>query len=227
MLIATDAFNAYKKATGATADTATGLLKVSKSQFSALKSLDFKIGSNTYSLSANAQIWPRSLNSQIGGDSGSIYLVVADLGSDIGSGLDFINGYAFLFVFNLNAMFFYHHSDSYRLVNATTPSMIPPISKWASPRPSTPTPPPTKDFQPHRQCVTIPRTHIFIRGSGKGASIERTHQALVLAICIYRTTHWSRNCIYLIDSSSHSRFSLLARRRSRWFRERKLREDLS
>lgn len=96
VLLATDAFDAYKKATGATEDSTTGLLKVTKSQYSALKDLDFKIGSNTYSLSANAQIWPRSLNSQIGGTSGDIYLVVSDLGSNSGQGLDFINGYAFL-----------------------------------------------------------------------------------------------------------------------------------
>lgn len=41
------------------------------------------------------------MNSQIGGESGSIYLIVADIGSAIGSGLDFINGYAFLCVFFL------------------------------------------------------------------------------------------------------------------------------
>ncbi|KAH9838072.1 family A1 protease [Rhodofomes roseus] len=50
----------------------------------------------TYGLTANAQIWPRSLNSAIGGSSGDIYLVVGDIGSDSGEGLDFINGYAFL-----------------------------------------------------------------------------------------------------------------------------------
>ena len=32
----------------------------------------------------------------LGGDSSSIYLVVADLGSNSGEGLDFINGYSWL-----------------------------------------------------------------------------------------------------------------------------------
>jgi hypothetical protein len=44
----------------------------------------------TYELTANAQIWPRALNSVIGGSSNAIYLVTADLGSYSGSGLDFI-----------------------------------------------------------------------------------------------------------------------------------------
>lgn len=49
-----------------------------------------------YTLTPNAQIWPRSLNADIGGTAGSIYLIVGDLGSDSGEGLDFINGFAFL-----------------------------------------------------------------------------------------------------------------------------------
>jgi hypothetical protein len=50
----------------------------------------------SYELTANAQIWPRSLNTAIGGTASGIYLVVADIGNVAGSGLDFINGYAFL-----------------------------------------------------------------------------------------------------------------------------------
>ncbi|KAH9837240.1 acid protease [Rhodofomes roseus] len=50
----------------------------------------------TYGLTANAQIWPRSLNSAIGGTADDIYLVVNSIGSASGEGLDFINGYAFL-----------------------------------------------------------------------------------------------------------------------------------
>lgn len=49
-----------------------------------------------YTLIPNAQIWPRSLNANIGGTPGSIYLIVGDLGSDSGQGLDFIDGLAFL-----------------------------------------------------------------------------------------------------------------------------------
>jgi cathepsin E len=49
-----------------------------------------------YGLTPNGQIWPRALNSAIGGTAGSIYLVVQDIGSPSGSGLDFIDGYTFL-----------------------------------------------------------------------------------------------------------------------------------
>ena len=49
-----------------------------------------------FELTANAQAWPRSLNSLIGGNSNSVYLIVNDLGSNSGEGLDFINGFAFL-----------------------------------------------------------------------------------------------------------------------------------
>jgi hypothetical protein len=47
-------------------------------------------------LTPNGQIWPRNLNADIGGVSGDIYLIVGDIGSDSGSGLDFINGQTFL-----------------------------------------------------------------------------------------------------------------------------------
>jgi cathepsin E len=83
-------------AVGGAIDNNTGLIKISATQFANLKTLDFKIGSKTYGLTRNAQIWPRTLNTVIGGDAGSIYLIVGDLGSPSGSGLDFINGYAFL-----------------------------------------------------------------------------------------------------------------------------------
>ncbi|KAF7347610.1 Aspartic proteinase [Mycena venus] len=74
--LATNGFTKYKSATGA--------------------NLNFVIGGVTYALTPNAQIWPRSLNTAIGGSASSIYLVVADWGSNSGQGLDFINGYAFL-----------------------------------------------------------------------------------------------------------------------------------
>ncbi|CAK5280325.1 unnamed protein product, partial [Mycena citricolor] len=91
----TGAYNKYQRATGAVADSATGLLRVTSAQYSSLKNLNFLIGGTTHSLTPNGQIWPRSLNSAIGGTSGRIYLVVGDNGP-AGSGLDFINGYAFL-----------------------------------------------------------------------------------------------------------------------------------
>ncbi|KAL7280027.1 hypothetical protein ACG7TL_006441 [Trametes sanguinea] len=96
LLLATDAFQAYQKATGATLDNATGLLTLTEQQFENLQSLFFNIGGTTFEFTANAQIWPRSLNSVIGGEEGKIYLVAADLGSESGQGLDFINGFVFL-----------------------------------------------------------------------------------------------------------------------------------
>ncbi|KAG2360775.1 aspartic peptidase domain-containing protein, partial [Suillus spraguei] len=97
LLIATDALAKYQSATGATLDEkVTGLLTVSSAKYNALKNLDFHIGKETYSLTPNAQIWPRSLNSYIGGRRGVIYLVVSDIGTPSGQGFDFINGYTFL-----------------------------------------------------------------------------------------------------------------------------------
>jgi cathepsin E len=122
LLLATDGFNKYKTATGAVLDSATGLLRITSAQFSALQSLFFIAGGvrgiffsifrtdshgfqsiilfsylqTTFELTANAQLWPRSLNTLIGGTSGSIYLIVNDLGTPSGQGLDIINGYVFL-----------------------------------------------------------------------------------------------------------------------------------
>ncbi|KAH8100001.1 acid protease [Cristinia sonorae] len=96
LLLATDAFQAYQRATGAKEDRETGLLTITEQQFDRLQSLFFNIGGVTYELTANAQIWPRSLNSTIGGEEGKIYLITADLGSPSGQGLDFIDGFGFL-----------------------------------------------------------------------------------------------------------------------------------
>ena len=50
---------------------------------------------------ANAQMWPRSLNSAIGGDSSSTYLIFQDGGHSSGTGLDFLISFTFLYVENL------------------------------------------------------------------------------------------------------------------------------
>lgn len=42
-------------------------------------------------------MWPREFNSLIGGVPGQIYLIVNDLGTPSGQGLDFINGFTFLY----------------------------------------------------------------------------------------------------------------------------------
>ncbi|KIJ65854.1 hypothetical protein HYDPIDRAFT_87296 [Hydnomerulius pinastri MD-312] len=96
ILIASDAFSQYQSATGGTIDQTTGLLAISSDQYANLQSLFFNIGGESYELTANAQIWPRSLNSAIGGTSDNIYLIVSDIGTNSGSGLDFMNGYTFL-----------------------------------------------------------------------------------------------------------------------------------
>jgi hypothetical protein len=98
LLIATDAFQAYQQATGATLDSVTGHLTVTQEQFDKMQSLYFNIGNSTFELTPNAQVWPRALNTmlQVSGDANAIHLVVGNLGSNSGSGLDFINGFAFL-----------------------------------------------------------------------------------------------------------------------------------
>jgi len=53
-----------------------------------IQSLFFKIGDTNFEFTAEAQTWPKALNSIIGGDADSTYLVVADMGSQLGQGLD-------------------------------------------------------------------------------------------------------------------------------------------
>lgn len=51
----------------------------------------------TLEFTANAQIFPRSLNTAIGGDSNATYLIIQDSGP-LGQGLNFVNGFTFLCV---------------------------------------------------------------------------------------------------------------------------------
>ncbi|KAH0838084.1 aspartic proteinase [Lanmaoa asiatica] len=115
ILLASNAYSAYQSATGATLDRNTGLLQLTTTQYDALQNLNFNIGSVSYpltfqsndhslishlevsyALTPNGQIWPRSLNTYIGGTSGSIYSIVNNLGTPSGQGLDFIDGQSFL-----------------------------------------------------------------------------------------------------------------------------------
>ncbi|TBU57604.1 family A1 protease [Dichomitus squalens] len=96
LLLATDAFDTYQNLTGSTLDATTGLLRLTPDQASNLQSLFFHIGDTTLEFTPNAQIWPRALNSAIGGTSDFVYLVVNDLGTLSGEGLDFIDGMTFL-----------------------------------------------------------------------------------------------------------------------------------
>ncbi len=111
-----DAFNLYKSATGAVLDASTGLLRITSAQFANLKSLFFIIGGTAFEFTANAQIWPRSLNTFIGGTASNIYLVVNDIGTPTGQGLDFINGYTFL-----ERLYTVYDATNSRIGIATTP----------------------------------------------------------------------------------------------------------
>ncbi|KAG2365517.1 acid protease, partial [Suillus spraguei] len=94
--IASDAYEKYQAATGADLDPGNKFLTITPDKYDALQPLNFHIGEEIYSLTPNAQIWPRSLNDQIDGAEGAIYLVVKSIGRPTGSGHDFTNGYVFL-----------------------------------------------------------------------------------------------------------------------------------
>ncbi|KAI0323487.1 acid protease [Cubamyces sp. BRFM 1775] len=92
----TDAFAIYQSLTGGVLDSATRLLRIMPEQFANLKTLFFHIGTNTFESTPNAQIWPRALNSALSGTDDTIYLIINDIGTPSGSGLDFIDGMTFL-----------------------------------------------------------------------------------------------------------------------------------
>ncbi|KAG6877473.1 hypothetical protein C0992_009901 [Termitomyces sp. T32_za158] len=96
LLLASDAFARYVLATGAVPDCATGMLRLTSTQFANLQSLFFSINGVVFEFTANAQAWPRTLNTAIGGTPDNVYLIVGDLGTDSGEGFDFVNGFAFL-----------------------------------------------------------------------------------------------------------------------------------
>ncbi|KAJ7626985.1 aspartic peptidase domain-containing protein [Roridomyces roridus] len=96
LLLPTSGFNAYVKATGAVLDQTTGLLQLTPTQFSILESLFFEIDGVSFEFTPNAQLWPRVLNTAIGGQPGSIYLIVNSLGASTETGFDFVNGMVFL-----------------------------------------------------------------------------------------------------------------------------------
>jgi cathepsin E len=76
-------------------DSKTGHLRITDAEYGNLQPLNFVIGGNTLELTPNAQIWPRALNSAIGGNENSTYLNVQDIGNT-DPGIDFILGMAFL-----------------------------------------------------------------------------------------------------------------------------------
>ncbi|KAJ7915424.1 family A1 protease [Mycena leptocephala] len=91
--LAHDGFLRYRQPTGAAINPNTQLLTVPIQYFS-LTTLR-QIAGGSFPLSPNAQIWPRALNTAIGGQAGKIYLVIADLGTTSGQGLDFMLGMIF------------------------------------------------------------------------------------------------------------------------------------
>ncbi|KAH9934562.1 family A1 protease [Epithele typhae] len=111
LLLATDAYKTYMNLTGAVPDSSTGLLSLTPAQFGNLQSLFFHIGDTLIGRASSAQ-----LNAAINGTSSLVYLVVADMGSSSGDGLDFIDGQTFL-------ERFYHVYDiaNSRVGFATTP----------------------------------------------------------------------------------------------------------
>ncbi|KAG2367204.1 hypothetical protein BDR07DRAFT_1479329 [Suillus spraguei] len=96
--IATNAYEMYRTVTGAVVDPRTGLLKITPNQYGALQPLEFHIEGRIFSLTRDAQIWPRSLNHKLKGltDPYATYLIVTDMGGHFGSGIDFRIGYPFM-----------------------------------------------------------------------------------------------------------------------------------
>ncbi|KAJ7849919.1 aspartic peptidase domain-containing protein [Mycena leptocephala] len=99
LLLPSNGFTAYTRATGAVADRTTGLLH-----------------GVTLEFTANAQLWPRALNTAIGGQANQIYLIVANLGTPSGEGFDFVNGFAFL-----ERFYSVFDTTNHRVGFATTP----------------------------------------------------------------------------------------------------------
>lgn len=87
-------------------DNGVGLFAITGDQYGNLQDLVFNIGGVSsswclafrieptwaviqvdFALTPNAQIWPRSLNSDIGGTADGIYLIVGDAGESINSAI--------------------------------------------------------------------------------------------------------------------------------------------
>jgi hypothetical protein len=91
-----DSYNLYVKQTGAVFDNTTGLLSITEKQYENLQSLFFDVDGTRYEFNANAQLWPRPLNTLIGGEEDGFYLVVADLGPKGSARMGFVLGVVFM-----------------------------------------------------------------------------------------------------------------------------------
>ncbi|KAG9323032.1 hypothetical protein KVV02_001687, partial [Mortierella alpina] len=116
LLLASDAYERFVTATGAVHDQTTGLLSLTPSQFDNLRPLLFHINGKAFEMTPNALIWPRSLNTLIGGRTDGIYLIVQDLKTLSGQGLDFILGQVFM-----ERIYTVHDIAKKRMGFATTP----------------------------------------------------------------------------------------------------------
>ncbi|KAI0660122.1 aspartic protease [Cubamyces menziesii] len=96
VLFATDVLQTYVNLVGAVFDEATTLYRITPTQYASLQSLFFIIGDIQFEFTQNAQIWPRALNTVIGGSDDFVYLIVNDLGRASGSGMDIVCGMMFL-----------------------------------------------------------------------------------------------------------------------------------
>ncbi|KAH9893324.1 aspartic proteinase precursor [Cubamyces lactineus] len=96
VLLATDAFLSYMSLVGGVYDEVTQLYSITFAQYDNLESMFFIINGAVFEFTANAQIWPRELNSAIGGSSDLLYLIIADIGTYSGSGMDIVNGMMFM-----------------------------------------------------------------------------------------------------------------------------------
>ncbi|CEL62092.1 hypothetical protein RSOLAG1IB_10194 [Rhizoctonia solani AG-1 IB] len=96
--ISPQAFKLYSVSLpGSEVDPKTKLLKIPKESVSKMKPLFFVINGISYEFTPDAQLWPRTLNTVLGGEIDSYYSVISpltDFEADMGS--NFINGYTFL-----------------------------------------------------------------------------------------------------------------------------------
>lgn len=93
LMLPSSIYDNYMAKTGAVVDAATGWLRVDATQFGNLQDLTFSFNGQSITLTPNAQIWPRALNSAIGGDPNGIYLIVASMQTDIDvTNFDFVLG---------------------------------------------------------------------------------------------------------------------------------------
>ncbi|GAB1527504.1 hypothetical protein RhiTH_010679 [Rhizoctonia solani] len=92
------AFKVYSESLpGSKIDQSTKLLEIPKDSVGKMKSLFFVINGIPYEFTPNAQLWPRTLNTALGGKADAYYSVISPLSDfEADTGSSFINGYAFL-----------------------------------------------------------------------------------------------------------------------------------